>query len=429
MRHLLRSRRSRSLAALAGLLSALLVVVPGAVAPASAAGMGVYPLLTCVSVDAEQQVTAQWGYVSTNAGTVSIAIGPSNVFSPPPGFREQVTTFEPGFHPAAFSTTFRADQTPTITWTLDGHQASASSSDERCPTGGSFTSDPVLSGRPTAGRTVRVLHDFAPGTIEYAESVVWTRGCDTDQPEQVGQGRTYDVTEADAGQRLSATVTYDEVGGGGSVSASTPCDADAVAGIVPAPATVASVVGVPRLGGTLALSGGTWSGTDPIAETVTWQSCSTVSCADVGEGPTYVAAADDVGRTLRAVVEASSPWGEDRVVTAPTEVVRTGGVRATPTVVRLAARPGRVGRPATVEVVNDAVAEVGLTGFAVVGPDRRRFAVLGGSCLDDGAVASDAACTVRVRLEPRRAGRYHATLRIEATTGQTLAVTLRGVSP
>src|SRR3954447_19979154 len=72
-----------------------------------------------------------------------------------------------------------------------------------------------------------------------------------------------------------------------------------------------AVSGTAKVGQTLTVSNGTWSGA-PTSYTYQWQRCtSSTSCADItgATEQTYKPTATDVGKTLRAVVAAKNADG------------------------------------------------------------------------------------------------------------------------
>ena len=122
------SRLVRRLVVLAGAVAVLLVGT-GYQPPAegqTTATADVIPLLDCVDFDPDtQQVTARFGYANPNATAIAIPVGADNFFSPPPSYRGQPTSFQPGTHPSAFSATFELDQTSLLTWNLQGRPVTA----------------------------------------------------------------------------------------------------------------------------------------------------------------------------------------------------------------------------------------------------------------------------------------------------------------
>jgi len=92
---------------------------------------GVLPIVECVLFNDGQPDVAYWGYTNTNTNEVSIPVGDRNKFSPGDRDRKQPTTFEKGHNADAVQTTFDAS-TGTLTWTLSGNTATASSSSKAC---------------------------------------------------------------------------------------------------------------------------------------------------------------------------------------------------------------------------------------------------------------------------------------------------------
>jgi hypothetical protein len=100
---------------------------------AEAQDKGLIPTLNCVQVRTETgQMTAYFGYVATKNVTVKAGTV-ANIFSPPPGNRGQDVKFSVGVHPLSFPVTIDYfDATPTITWRLDGAEATADLGSRRC---------------------------------------------------------------------------------------------------------------------------------------------------------------------------------------------------------------------------------------------------------------------------------------------------------
>jgi hypothetical protein len=119
--------RCRALMARIGVV-ALVVVASLAVASASAGadGLSVAPLLDCVNYDqADDLVTAYWGYVNTSQVEVDVLTGGSNLFIPAPADQGQPQIFDPGVHHKVFATTFLLSDTTSLTWYLGGFTATA----------------------------------------------------------------------------------------------------------------------------------------------------------------------------------------------------------------------------------------------------------------------------------------------------------------
>jgi hypothetical protein len=89
------------------------------------------PVLECVVFRAGAPTQAVWGYRNDNDFAVRVSTGAGNGFEPsPPADRGQPQLFEPGRWVGIFQTPF--GNAVTLTWTLAGQTATASSSSPRC---------------------------------------------------------------------------------------------------------------------------------------------------------------------------------------------------------------------------------------------------------------------------------------------------------
>ncbi len=88
------------------------------------------PVLECVVFRGITPEQAVWGYRNNNNFAVPAPIGTANGFAPEPADRGQPTQFEPGSWPAVFQTAFGT--AGTLTWTLAGQSATASSASTHC---------------------------------------------------------------------------------------------------------------------------------------------------------------------------------------------------------------------------------------------------------------------------------------------------------
>jgi hypothetical protein len=80
---------------------------------------GIAPILDCVSYDPlDNTLTAFFGYVSANAGPITLLIGPLNFVSPNPPDRQQTQVFYPGTHQNDWQTTWSLNDSDSITWNL-----------------------------------------------------------------------------------------------------------------------------------------------------------------------------------------------------------------------------------------------------------------------------------------------------------------------
>jgi hypothetical protein len=103
------------------------VVEKAGPAMAAQAPTGVAPFLDCISYDqATNTVTAFFGYVSANSGSVIIKVGPDNEITPGLANRGQPDIYAPGTFHMIWHTSFTLTQFPNgITWTLLGQSVVA----------------------------------------------------------------------------------------------------------------------------------------------------------------------------------------------------------------------------------------------------------------------------------------------------------------
>ncbi|HEX4526841.1 MAG TPA: hypothetical protein VH108_08905 [Gaiellaceae bacterium] len=95
----------------------------------------------------------------------------------------------------------------------------------------------------------------------------------------------------------------------------------------PSNTTPPAVSGTAKVGQTLTVSNGTWTGA-PTSYGYQWQRCtSSTSCANIATATSqsYKAVAADAGHTLRAVVTASNPDGRSTANSNQTDVVAASG--------------------------------------------------------------------------------------------------------
>jgi hypothetical protein len=100
-------------------------------------GTTLVPLLECVDNNGNGTYTAHFGYLNTTGSTITLAVGPKNMFVGGDKDRGQPTVFLPGEHLSEFTVTF--DALDTLKWMLkaDGdrrHQVEASATSEACAT-------------------------------------------------------------------------------------------------------------------------------------------------------------------------------------------------------------------------------------------------------------------------------------------------------
>lgn len=108
------------------------------------------PLLECVDNNGDGTYTAHFGYLNQTNATITLAVGPKNMFVPGQQDFGQPTVFLPGEHLNVFSVTFNG--THDLKWMLkaDGdkrHEVTASAASDACaPT--TTEGPPVTTGPP-----------------------------------------------------------------------------------------------------------------------------------------------------------------------------------------------------------------------------------------------------------------------------------------
>jgi len=100
-------------------------------------GTTLVPLLECVENNGDGTYTAYFGYLNTTGSTITLEVGPKNMFVGGDKDRGQPTVFYPGEHLSEFTVTF--DALDTLKWMVkaDGdrrHQVEASATSESCTT-------------------------------------------------------------------------------------------------------------------------------------------------------------------------------------------------------------------------------------------------------------------------------------------------------
>jgi hypothetical protein len=107
-------------------MKAIVLFLLAAAIASAAIPSGIAPMLGCVSFDENTNIlTATFGYVNANAGTVLLSVGPENFVSPNPSNRGQTTAFLPGAQRNAWQTSFDVTQTAAVTWTVLGQSVTA----------------------------------------------------------------------------------------------------------------------------------------------------------------------------------------------------------------------------------------------------------------------------------------------------------------
>ena len=164
---------------------------------------------------------------------------------------------------------------------------------------------PTISGSAYLGWTLTAGAGAWSGPGPLTFDLQWQRcdaagGACADLPGEIGA--TYALVAADLGQTLRVRETAANAVGSTSAT-SQPTGVVIDPGDPPDPLAPATISGTLRVGQTLTLAPGIWTGTEPIAYSYQWQRCgpSGGGCVDVdGEtGTTYALDSDDADRTIR----------------------------------------------------------------------------------------------------------------------------------
>jgi hypothetical protein len=183
---------------------------------------------------------------------------------------------------------------------------------------------PTVSGTPQVGQTLTATTGTwagSPSSFTYQ----WQR-CDAagancaDIPGATSQ--SYLLTDSDAGSTIRVAVTAR----GATGSATAESAPTAVVSPLSAPTNTSppTISGTPQVGQLLTAGTGSWTG-NPTSFSFQWQRCDSAgaNCADIAgaTGGTYVAAAADVGSTIRVAVTAHNAAGAATAFSAPTSIV------------------------------------------------------------------------------------------------------------
>ncbi|MGH9762938.1 MAG: hypothetical protein ACREAC_19110, partial [Blastocatellia bacterium] len=102
------------------------------------------PIVDCVTFNqAQNELTINWGYISTFGTSQFIDVGTDNFVSPPPENRGQTTLFVPGVTHNAWSATIVLDQTASLTWTVQGASVTATNDPNQYCSGCSCPAGPI----------------------------------------------------------------------------------------------------------------------------------------------------------------------------------------------------------------------------------------------------------------------------------------------
>lgn len=194
----------------------------------------------------------------------------------------------------------------------------------RAPVNGSL---PKISGTARESGVLTASSGRWRGDRPIRLSYQWLRCNDTGEACVTIPGasaRTRTVTSADVGHVLRVRVTATN-SAGSATALSAPSAVVASKGTAPANRSAPILAGTPLQGERLTLSSGTWTGTQPIAYSYSWQRCgaSLADCRRISgaTGSTYVLTRSDVGHRLYGIVTARNSAGATSAGSNTTAVV------------------------------------------------------------------------------------------------------------
>ena len=189
------------------------------------------------------------------------------------------------------------------------------------------TAPPGVSGTPTVGQTLTGSEGSwsnTPTSFAYQ----WLRcngGGNNCASVANGTQNTYTLVGADAGNTMRVRVTATNADGSNSAqSAQTAPVAAATSSAAPKNTAPPTISGTPKVGQTLAVDPGSWSG-NPTSFAYQWQRCDAdvAACSNLvgATGKTYGLPIADLGYRLRVVVTAHNAKGSATATSAITTVV------------------------------------------------------------------------------------------------------------
>ncbi len=194
------------------------------------------------------------------------------------------------------------------------------------------TAAPVVSGTTQDGHTLSVSRGSWTSTLSLGYSYRWAR-CDSGGNNCAtisgATSSNYKLGSADVGHRMQGIVVARN-SAGSTEAGSARTDVVRPVGVAPQTTARPSLAGTTTAGQTLTVTGGSWSGTQPITLAFRW-----VRCPANGAGPcetiagatqqSYVLTAADVGRTVQAFVTATNAFGSNETNTPPTAPIAAAG--------------------------------------------------------------------------------------------------------
>jgi hypothetical protein len=196
----------------------------------------------------------------------------------------------------------------------------------------SNTAEPRIAGAATVGSTLTATNgswtssptSFAYQWVRCPRSGGQPNGSDC---AAIGGATTtsYVVSAADVDRRLRVRVTASNADGSTTVASNATALVRNPASGRPVNAQPPTISGSPAQGQTLRVQPGTWNGVQPITFTFNWLRCDTAGNNCIVQpgfnDDAYVVREGDVGKTVRARVNARNSRGEASRLTAPTAAV------------------------------------------------------------------------------------------------------------
>jgi len=187
------------------------------------------------------------------------------------------------------------------------------------------TSSPTISGTLREGQTLTANPGTWSGTQPISYAYQWSR-CEEDDADcgviPGATSATYTLTPAEAGMRISVSVTAsNSIGTQTAATAMTPV----VQAVSPDNIDAPTISGTAEKGQTLTASPGTWGGTPPMSYAYSWQRCDSTGAGCVAisgaSSQSYSLTVSDIGSTIRVKVTASNSAGSSSALSDATNPV------------------------------------------------------------------------------------------------------------
>lgn len=188
------------------------------------------------------------------------------------------------------------------------------------------TAPPSVTGTAQAGRTLTATTGSWSGDTPMTFGFQWQRcGASGGTCGDIAgaTSASYTVVAADVGGSLRVVVTATNASGS-AAAASAPTAVVTAAAVPPSPQGQPNPRGEARVGRTLTIANGTWSGDTPITFTYQWQRCAPApNCGAIpgATGQSYTVVAADVGLRLRALVTGTNRAGSATIASNQTAAV------------------------------------------------------------------------------------------------------------